>query len=76
MSLALAACDQVRAGGQPLGELCARSLTSPGRAVADASPLARQAEVVESYGSSEAPVAVALDGLAPFTVDVAVDPLG
>jgi hypothetical protein len=76
VSLPLAACDEVRAGGQPLAELCARPLTSPGRAVVDASPLARQTEVVESYGSSEAPLAVALDGLMPFTVDVAVDPLG
>ncbi len=76
VSLALAACDEVRAGGQPLAELCARSVTSAGRAVVDASPLARQTEVVESYGSSEAPVAVALDGLVPFTVEVAVDPIG
>lgn len=76
VSLALAACNEVRADGQPVAELCARSLTSVGRAVVDASPLARQTEVVESYGSSEAPVALALDGLMPFTVDVAVDPLG
>ncbi|MFL5860241.1 MAG: hypothetical protein ACJ780_05610 [Solirubrobacteraceae bacterium] len=76
ISLALAACDEVRAHGQPLTELCARSLTSARLAVVDASPLARQTEVVESYGSSEAPLAVALDGLLPFTVEVAVDPLG
>lgn len=76
VSLALAACDEVRARGQPLAELCARPLRSVRQAVVDASPLARQTEVVESYGSSEAPVAVALDGLMPFTVDVAVDPLG
>ena len=76
VSLPLAACDEVRVGGQPLAELCARPLTSAGQAVVDASPLARQTEVVESYGSSEAPVAVALDGLIPFTIDVAVDPLG
>jgi hypothetical protein len=76
VSLALAACDEVRARGQPLAELCARSLTSAGRAVVDASPLGRQTEVVESYGPSDAPVAVALDGLVPFTVQVAIDPLG
>ena len=40
VSLQLAACDEVRAGGQPLAELCARPLTSAGHAVVDASSLA------------------------------------